>query len=318
MSLAVQAPRSSWRPLGEPPGRAAVHGVADAATRTARPAPAVHPAAERPLAINALTLGLLTAAASGPLRLRDPIGPNVQAVISLGGAVGLRGTRGPMVDVPMGGVAAVRGDAVVDAGDTAALLLIRLPGSLLADRGLRLQDGFARQCARSRLCAPLREFAVALLRFGTADAAASDAAERSLVELLVGALLDSDPPQVDGVALRQLLRDRALRMVERDFADPGLRPALVAARLNVSLRHLQRSFEGSGTTISVEIRRARSVHAALLFDTLTGADRSDRRIARLVGFSSADQLRSAFEMHFRVPTSQYRSAHGRIPYLASA
>ena len=69
-------------------------------------------------------------------------------------------------------------------------------------------------------------------------------------------------------------------------------PRLVALELNVSLRHLQRSFEGSGTTIALEIRRARSEYAATLIDTLPGPERTDRRIA---GVGPVEQIRdSAF------------------------
>ncbi|WP_181034977.1 helix-turn-helix domain-containing protein [Arthrobacter sp. B0490] len=229
-----------------------------------------------------------------------------QVVMVLSGSVALHGSRGPLVPVDRGVVAASRGALTLDASGPAAVVLVSLPLDVLSRRGIRLPAGTARACADGALLGPLREFTYALHRSPPASRQASRAAERGLVELLVGALLESEPPSMDNAALRGLLRSRATTIVRRRFTDPTLRPRLVAVELNVSLRHLQRAFEGSGTTVALEIRRARSEHAAMLLDTLTGPERTDRRIAARAGFTSASQLRAAFDDRFGMPTSAYR------------
>ncbi|MDQ0734891.1 helix-turn-helix domain-containing protein [Arthrobacter agilis] len=261
---------------------------------------------ERRTVVGDVTLAYLPVAPETPLQLAAAEG-TAQAVIILSGSVALRGRRGPMVPVDRGAVAAAAGALTLDGGGPAAMLRLTLPLNVLSRRGVRLPGGVARSCADGALLAPLREFAYALHRAPPlAPLDAARAAERSLVELLVGTLLEADPPSMDSAALRGILRTRAAAIVQRRFTDPALRPRLVALELNVSLRHLQRSFEGSGTTIALEIRRARSDYAAALIDTLTGPDRSDRRIAARAGFTSAGQLRAAFDDRFGMPTSSYR------------
>ena len=291
------------------------------ASPPAPPAPA-RSVTGRSRTIGELTINCLPGSAVPALQARHPTGRRLQAVIPLNGSITLGGPVGPLLALPQGALAVVPGDLRIgdDGRDPAMILLLRLPAHVLAARGLRLHGGVARAWPGRSLSAPLGEFAYALLRSVPAprDTTTSRAAERSLVELLTGALLESDPPRTDGAALRTLLRERAVGVVDRRFADPSLRPAGIARELNVSMRHLQRSFEGSGTTLALEIRRARSEYAALLLTTLTGPDRSDPRIAVRAGFSSADQLRTAFEVHFGVPTAHYRHPRADKVLLASA
>ncbi|MHA7238693.1 helix-turn-helix domain-containing protein [Arthrobacter sp. TMS1-12-1] len=299
-----------------PPGRPMAHALPEdpqphraGPSRTpaiGAPAPGI---ADRALSVGEVMVACLPAAAVRTLQAHEPAGSRLQAVIPLSGPVVLGGRAGPLLALPRGALAVVQGDLRVGHdGDDAVMILLRLPAHVLTARGLRLQGGAPRTCPGGSLSVPLGEFAYALLRSapGPRDATTSRAAERSLVELLVGALLESDSPRVDGTALRKLLRERAVGLVDRRFADPALRPAGIARELHVSLRHLQRSFEGSGTTLAMEIRRARSDCAALLLTAVTGQDRSDLSIALRCGFSSVDQLRAAFEGHFGVPMSCYR------------
>ncbi|WP_052274306.1 helix-turn-helix domain-containing protein [Arthrobacter sp. L77] len=262
---------------------------------------------DRSRTIGELTILCLPGSDVPALQAREPTGRRLQAVIPLNGPITLGGPAGPLLALPQGALAVAQGDLRLghDGGDAATILLLRLPAHVLTGRGLRLHGGLARACPGRSLSLPLGEFAYALLRSVPAprDTRTSRATERSIVDLLAGALLEAVPPRTDGAALRTLLRERAVRIVERRFADPALRPAGIARELNVSLRHLQRSFEGSGTTLALEIRRARSEYAALLLTTPTGPDCSDLRIALRSGFTSADQLRTAFEGHFGVPTS---------------
>ncbi len=261
---------------------------------------------ERRTVLGDVVLTCLAVASGAPRQLPTGEG-TVQVAAVLSGSALVRGGRGQPIAVERGGVAAVVGALTLHDGGPATILLITLPLQVLSRRGIRLPRGLVETCTGSALRGPLREFAYALHRSPpAASAPAARAAERSLVELLVGTLLESEPPSVDSATLRGILRSRAMAVVQHRFTDPSLRPRLVALELNVSLRHLQRSFEGSGTTIALEIRRARSEYAATLIETLTGPDRTDRRIAARAGFSSAGQLRAAFDDHFGIPTSSYR------------
>ena len=265
-----------------------------------------------------VTLACLPVLPADPLHLAAPAS-TAQVAVVLTGCVAVRGTRGPLMPVGRGGGAASAGALTIAVGDPSVVLLLRFPLDALSHRGVRLSATTARTFEEGPLLGPLREFAYALYRSPPPfSEQAGRAAERSLVELLVGALLEAEAPGMDSEALRGVLRSRATAIVRHRFTDPSLRPRSVALELNVSLRHLQRCFEGSGTTIALEIRRARIEYAAALIDTPSGPERTDRRIAALAGFSSVGQLRAAFDDHFGMPTSRYRMLAAGRALLPSA
>ena len=98
-------------------------------------------------------------------------------------------------------------------------------------------------------------------------------------------------------------------------ARPRLTPAVVAARLSVSLRHLQRAFENADQSVAHAIARRRAESAALMLVSPTASGHTMQQIAHDCGFSSAFELRAAFREHYAMLPSEYRN-DARTPALA--
>lgn len=148
--------------------------------------------------------------------------------------------------------------------------------------------------SESTLLEPVRAFLVELHHQSTPPIGiARYATERIIHELLSALILDtlgfSGP--INGA--NDYLRERASAYIADWKNNPSLQISDIASELNVSVRHLQRVFQESGTTVSREIRRqransAQSILAQSKYDVL-----SVEQIAKLTGFSDSKDLRRA-------------------------
>jgi AraC-like DNA-binding protein len=102
---------------------------------------------------------------------------------------------------------------------------------------------------------------------------------------------------------------RALADVARNSTLQALTPTRLAQRLGVSLRHLQRAFEGSGMTVAHAIAIARLRTACLLLSSPGAGAITLADVAHRAGFRSTFELRSAFRGEYGVLPSEYRAAH---------
>ena len=82
-----------------------------------------------------------------------------------------------------------------------------------------------------------------------------------IVEAAIAYLAESDDHELDRADLRAQLRRRSVEEISLRHRDAALNPAALARHLGVSLRHLQRAYEGSGTTISDQILHHRTESA---------------------------------------------------------
>jgi AraC-like DNA-binding protein len=112
------------------------------------------------------------------------------------------------------------------------------------------------------------------------------------------------------------LRVRADAIIYEQSADPELTPAVIAAQLNVSLRHLYRAFNGIESP-AARIRRRRLERAAeILSAHATPGSGQVERVALECGFASAEYFSRAFRREFGLSPRAYRAAH-REPSGAS-
>lgn len=201
----------------------------------------------------------------------------------------------------------------VESASGTRCLHIIVPENRLRERGVRVRANRFRLDASRSLRTPLRAFALAVADANwKATPIGVRIAEQTIEDLLVGMFLEADGYAMDGEDLRADLRARALAEIADSHRQPDLNPAVVAERLGVSLRHLQRAFEESTTSVSAEITHKRADTAALLLVAPGAAALTVAEIAKHSGFSSTFELRAAFRAHFGMLPSELRSA-GKVP-----
>lgn len=198
----------------------------------------------------------------------------------------------------------------LSAPESTRALNIRMPETRLRERGIQLSaHRFRFGGPPTSLGAPLRELGLAI-----ADAAWNPTkpgllvAGRAVEDLVVGMLLEAGGYAMDSEDLRVGLRSRAMTYIAERHRDPALSPTAVAAPLGVSLRHLQRAFQDSETSIAGEIAARRAETAALYLAGPGAATITMGELAARAGFGSAFELRTAFKSRYGMLPSAYRAA----------
>nr|RZI36992.1 hypothetical protein BJQ95_00593 [Cryobacterium sp. SO1] len=228
----------------------------------------------------------------------------------LNGRMGIRIGGGPMRTLrPISGYTVPGWDAMtLEATEMTRGLAIQLPQSRLADRGVRVRSDSQPIDDAGSLGLPLRLFALSIVDSAWSPSGVGTLiVERTIEDLVVGLLLEGDGYAMDGEVLRIGLRARARAQIDARHRDPDLSPATLAAQLGVSLRHLQRAFEGSGDTVAHEIGRARAESAAVLLTMPHSAGLTISDVAAKAGFSSTFELRAGFKARYAMLPSEYRS-----------
>ncbi|WP_374945491.1 helix-turn-helix domain-containing protein [Agreia sp.] len=221
------------------------------------------------------------------------IGPDEHASVQMG--------RGGVYVVPDGG------SYNLTAPGPTRSLSIRMPEQTLHDRGIRLTHNKFRAGDNSSLGPPLREFAAAIADVSWRPSRPGLlVAERTVEDLIVGMFLESAGYSMDAEELRLGLRERALAVINEKHRDPTLNPLAVAMYLGVSLRHLQRAFQDSDSSVAVSIARARSATAALFLSSPRTVSLTLNELSARSGFASTFEFRSAFKQHYRVLPSEFR------------
>ena len=237
----------------------------------------------------------------------------------LNGRMDIRIGGGPARNLrPVSGYTVPGWEAVnLEATERTRGLSIQLPQARLADRGVRVQSETQPIEDAASLGLPLRLFALSIVDSAWSPSGVGTLmVERTIEDLVVGLLLESDGYAMDGDDLRLGLRARARAQIDARHRDPDLTPATLAAQLGVSLRHLQRAFEGSGDTVAHEIGRARAESAAVLLTMPHSAGLTMAEVAARAGFSSTFELRAGFKARYAMLPSEYRNRRlpaGRLP-----
>lgn len=169
-------------------------------------------------------------------------------------------------------------------GVTALTLGSNSPGPLVADFFCSLSDAVWNETEEEAL-RPLLPHALGLLSAAAAFAARDRPTEN---------------------AGRQLLRERALRFMKRNLADPGIDSDAVAAACGVSRRSLYRAVGDGG--VARQLRELRIRHAQMLLDA--EAEMTIGAIAHSCGFESESGFSRAFRTVTDLSPSEYRETGG--------
>jgi AraC-like DNA-binding protein len=187
------------------------------------------------------------------------------------------------------------------------LLDIRLSSSRLRDRGVWLPARPIELDANTATAVALRLFAHTMLTAprAAAEGAGSEILSRIFEDLVIGTHLDSATSKVDNLGLRAALRARAALTIAAHHHESDLTPTRIAAHLGVSLRHLQRAYEGTGVTAAHTLLGARTDTAIALLHGRGTHGITMAEIANRSGFASTFRLRTALRIRSDRKQSTY-------------
>jgi AraC-like DNA-binding protein len=131
--------------------------------------------------------------------------------------------------------------------------------------------------------------------------------DRALEDLVVGLLLERGDSTDQHEEQRAVLRARAIDEIASRHRDRDLNPSVLAKYLGVSLRHLQRAFEHSGTSAADQIALRRAASAAELLTASDARALTVSEVARVCGFGSPFELRSALRARYGKLPSAFRA-----------
>ncbi|CAN5580887.1 hypothetical protein BH10ACT7_BH10ACT7_19440 [soil metagenome] len=261
--------------------------------------------------IGAVTLVLMTMSAMRVTGESTRTPGTMYITFVLGGTITIRPRDGQPQLMPPGSASAITDwrSYETESTDGTRCLQIMIPEERLEQRGIRVRaPRFKLEGSRS-LRVPLRGFALAIADASWhASPVGEQVAERTIEDLVVGMFLEADGYAMDSEDLRAGLRGRALSDIAQSHRSPDLTPSVVADHLAVSLRHLQRAFEDSGSSIANAITRRRAESAALLLTAPGASTLTIEEVAKRAGFSSAFELRAAFRSHYGMLPSEFRGS----------
>lgn len=165
----------------------------------------------------------------------------------------------------------------------------------------------------SALLAPTRAFIEAFISVQEPPTSlARYAGERVTHELLSAIVLDTEGFSGPINGANEQVRERVVALIAEAKNDPTLSVDRLAAEVAVSVRHLQRIFRESGTTVTKEIRKQRAwaAHAVLTqskYDVL-----SIEQVAQRSGFTDAKDLRRALAQFFDLTPRQVRQGRAAV------
>ncbi len=190
---------------------------------------------------------------------------------------------------------------------------LRIPCNSLRQRLPSLDDWVARTCfSRQPAVALFLDFAASYGKH--ADALPADFRERMeqhLLDLLVMALMGAGDDSNE-TSVRSAHRQRALRAIERDFANPALEPSHVARLVGLSERYLQKIFSERQETVSSVIRSRRILEAKRLLASRMQRGLTVTQIAFDVGFSDSAYFSRVFRQETGVSPTQYQGAEQTV------
>ncbi|RFA09656.1 hypothetical protein B7R54_10825 [Subtercola boreus] len=181
--------------------------------------------------------------------------------------------------------------------------MVSLHRDLLAANGVTVTQKIGAFGDNSRLRRPTLGFLLALMEdLGASDdqTAPSGPASTMLTQLMAGLFLEDTVHRTESERSADGLRARAEAIIARSANDPDFSPQVLAERLNVSLRHLQRIFRSQGLGPAESIRAKRLETALAALRLASQAPRSVAEIAQQAGFSSVKELRYALRSSYGI------------------
>ncbi|MCQ9424850.1 transcriptional regulator FeaR [Pseudomonas sp. LJDD11] len=132
--------------------------------------------------------------------------------------------------------------------------------------------------------------------------------QNALISLLPSALEHSDEACTDLSASGSVnLRSCVQKLIDESLGQPGLNPAVLAGRLNISVRHLYRLFEDEGDSVCRYIQRARLKRSAEDLANPFLRSESITTIAYKWGFTDSAHFSRSFKKQFEQSPKDFRS-----------
>ncbi|MFC5521474.1 helix-turn-helix domain-containing protein [Polaromonas jejuensis] len=122
-----------------------------------------------------------------------------------------------------------------------------------------------------------------------------------LVGTLQAVLLDAAEDSAGARKERSFLRRKVQQLIERQYADPALSPAVVAYQMGVSVRTLHARLAQDGTSFGAELMAHRLQRAYTMLQGAPQHSTTVIAIAALCGFSSAAHFSRRFRARYGMP-----------------
>ena len=178
-----------------------------------------------------------------------------------------------------------------------------VPHAALASRVRNLDDSIMRRIPRSTEALRLLRSYLRLLpeELALHSPPLRETAISHIYDLIaLGLALDPSPgdqeQELSAIAAARL--DLALDHIAKSFEDPNLTIAAVARRQNISARYLQRLIESTGTTFTTRVNELRLQRALALLTKPGGQDRRILDLALEAGFSDLSHFNRLFRARF--------------------
>lgn len=182
------------------------------------------------------------------------------------------------------------------------ILSIEIPRERLLDRGLDVESVLLPADELSR---HTQGFLLVLLGGIEKCAPAIDVClENAAVEMAAAVLMRGQGFRTDSASVFGALRLRAEAVVQRECGNPAVNPQIIADRLHVSLRTLQRAYAEAGETVADRLSHYRMQRAERLF--AAGTQLSVDQVAVRSGFRSAYSLRSTLQRRHGMNIRDFR------------
>ncbi|RFA20322.1 helix-turn-helix domain-containing protein [Subtercola boreus] len=185
----------------------------------------------------------------------------------------------------------------------ARIAMVTMHRDRLATLGVTVRDDIGGFSESGRLRRPALSFVLALMDELTAAGVTSTPpgpVSTVLAQLMAGLFIEDSGYRMDSASFSEGLRARAEALIARNSSDPDFTPPVLAETLNVSLRHLQRSFSSRGFGPAEAIRAKRLESALEAMRLASQAPRSVADIALQAGFSSVKELRYALRTTYGI------------------
>jgi len=203
--------------------------------------------------------------------------------------------------------------------DRTMITAVRLPAGMLRERVPWIDDMTARQSRREQpLVRMFHEFLRSVTRHGShLSGPEATFLRHTLFDLLAHALTAPGGEVSDESSVRFANRQRILHFVEEHIADRNLSSSLIAGRLGLSPRYIQKIFAERGETVTEIIRKRRVTEAQRLLRNRNLLNKSVQEISYLAGFLDPAYFSRVFRQETSMSPGEYRRLHSDRPVSRS-
>lgn len=188
-------------------------------------------------------------------------------------------------------------------------MMLRIDHAVLAERGCRISADslhFGPDSATTTTHALSALVKATLHGQSLTESPTPPAVGNAVLELIVGLHHESLDYRGTSAELDGGLLARARTIIGTSYRDTMFTSSVLAVRLDVTVRQLQRVFEKAGSTVATEIRTLRTGYATGLLRDRSAHTLSLGDVAAAAGFASVGELRRAIRAEHGLTPTQLR------------